>query len=123
MHVRAKGGGALLSGSFEVITPRRNTTMTATTRDFATIESTPALFASFELEESSWKLGFTTRMGKRPRGCTIGARDRGAVRREIERAKERLGLPGNARSRAATRLDAKASGCTGGSCRRGSTAA
>jgi transposase len=95
MHVRAKGDGSLLLGSFEVITPRRSTTMTATTRHFETIASTPTLFVSFELGESSWKLGFTTGMGQRSRGRTIGARDRGAVLREIERAKERLGLPEN----------------------------
>lgn len=70
--------------------------MTATTRHFETIASTPTLFVSFELGESSWKLGFTTGMGQRPRGRTIGSRDRSAVRREIERAKERLGLPGSA---------------------------
>jgi len=95
MHVREKGDGSLLLGSFEVITPRRSTTMTATTRHFEPIASTPTLFVSFELGESSWKLGFTTGMGQRPQGRTIGARDRGAVRREIERAKERLGRPGN----------------------------
>ena len=66
--------------------------MTATTRTIETIASTPALFVSFELGESSWKLAFTTGMGQRPRERTISARDRVAVRREIERAKQRFGL-------------------------------
>jgi len=69
--------------------------MTATTRHFETTASAPTLFVSFELGESSWRLGFTTGMGQRPRGCTIGARDGVAARREIERAKQRLGLPVN----------------------------
>jgi transposase len=70
--------------------------MTATTRPVETTASTPILFVSFELGESSWKLGFTTGMGQRPRERTVGARDRIAVQREIERAKQRFGLPGSA---------------------------
>lgn len=66
--------------------------MTATTRPFETTASAPTLCVSFELGESSWKLGFTTGMGQRPRERTIGARDRIAVKREIERAKQRFGL-------------------------------
>ena len=53
LHVYARGDGSLLLGSFEVITPRRSTTMTATTRHFETIASAPTLFVSFELGESS----------------------------------------------------------------------
>jgi transposase len=63
---------------------------------FETIASTPALFVSFELGESSWKLAFTTGMGQRPRERTISARDRVAVRRDIERAKQRFGLSADA---------------------------
>ena len=70
--------------------------MTATTRHFETTASTPTLFVSFELGESSWKLAFTTGMGQRPRERTMGARDRVAVRREIERVKQRLGLSADA---------------------------
>jgi transposase len=92
MRVSAKGDGPLLLGSFEIVTPRRSTTMTATTRPFETTASAPTLCVSFELGESSWKLGFTTGMGQRPRERTIGARDRIAVKREIERAKQRFGL-------------------------------
>jgi transposase len=93
MRVSAHGDGSLLLGSFEVITPRRSTTMTATTRDFETTATAPTLFVAFELGESSWKLAFTTGMGQRPRQRTIVARDRIAVIREIERAKQRFDLP------------------------------
>jgi transposase len=93
MRVRAYGGGSLLLGSFEIVTPRRSTTMTATTRDFETTANAATLFVAFELGESSWKLAFTTDMGSRPRQRTIVARDRIAVIREIARAKQRFDLP------------------------------
>jgi transposase len=51
------------------------------------------LYGAFELGETSWKLAFTTGMGQRPRQRTVVARDRVAVRREIERAKQRFDLP------------------------------
>jgi transposase len=70
--------------------------MTATTRTIETIASTPTLFVSFELGVSRWKLALTPGRGQRPRGRTIGARDRVAVRREIERAKQRLDLSADA---------------------------
>jgi transposase len=71
--------------------------MTATTRDFETTANASTLFVAFELGESSWKLAFTTGMGQRPRQRTIVARDRIAVIREIERAKQRFDLPPEAR--------------------------
>jgi transposase len=70
--------------------------MTATTRDFETTAITPTLFVAFELGESSWKLAFTTGLGQRPRVRTITARDRAAVIREVERARQRFGLPAEA---------------------------
>ena len=70
--------------------------MTATTRHFETTASTATLFVAFELGESSWKLAFTTGMGQRPRQRTVVARDRIAVIREIERAKQRFDLPSDA---------------------------
>ena len=70
--------------------------MTATTRRFETTASGPTLFVAFELGESSWKLAFTTGMGQRPRERTVAARDRMAVRREIERAKQRFDLASEA---------------------------
>jgi transposase len=93
MRVRADGDGSLLLGSFEIVTPRRRTTMTATTRHFETTASTATLFVSFELGEASWTLAFATERVKRPRKRTMGARDRVAVIREIERAKQHFGLP------------------------------
>jgi transposase len=51
------------------------------------------LLLAFELGERSWKLGFTTGLGQRPRIRQVpaGAVDR--VVEEIARAKRRLGLP------------------------------
>jgi transposase len=92
MRVHARGDGSLLLGSFEVISQRRSTTMTATTRHFETTASTPTLFVSFELGQSSWTLAFATERAKHPGRRTIGARDRVAVLREIGRAKQRFGL-------------------------------
>jgi transposase len=68
-------------------------TMTATTRRFETNASRPTLFVAFELGESTWKLAFTTGMAQRPRLRAVVARDRIAVIREIERAKQRFELP------------------------------
>jgi transposase len=96
MRVRGEGDGSLLLGSFEVVTPRRSTTMTATTRQIETTAGTPALYVAFELGETSWKLALTTGMGQRSRERTIAARDRGAVLGEIERAKQRFGLSAKA---------------------------
>src|SRR5204862_433143 len=82
MRVSAKENGSLLLGSFEIVTPRRSTTMTATTRHFETTASTSTLFVSFELGESSWTLAFATERVERPRKRTMGARDRVAGIRE-----------------------------------------
>jgi transposase len=66
-----------------------NTTTRGT--QFSTIK--PVLFMAFELGEKSWKLGFTTGLGRKPREKNIGSRDRAAVLNEIARAKKKLGLP------------------------------
>lgn len=54
---------------------------------------TTTLLLAFELGERTWKLGFTTGLGQRPRIRQVpaGAVDR--VREEIARAKRRLKLP------------------------------
>src|SRR5437899_3218674 len=70
MRVSAKGNGSLLLGSFEIVTPRRSTTMTATTRQFETTASTATLFVSFELGEASWTLACATERMERPRKRT-----------------------------------------------------
>jgi transposase len=55
------------------------------------------LYLAFELGSKEWKLGFSVGFGQRPRERTILAGDLAGVRREIERAKRRFGLPGEAR--------------------------
>ena len=61
-------------------------------------ESTTAgtLFVAFELSEKTWKLGFTTGHGQKPRERTVTARQQERVLDEIAQAKRRLGLPDTA---------------------------
>src|SRR5215468_1187196 len=61
-------------------------------------ESTTAgtLFVAFELSEKTWKLGFTTGPGQKPRERTVPARQQERVLDEIAQAKHRLGLPASA---------------------------
>ena len=61
-------------------------------------EHTPeaTLFVAFELSEKTWKLGFTTGHGQKPRERTVSARQQERVRDEIAQAKRRLGLPASA---------------------------
>jgi transposase len=54
------------------------------------------LFVAFELSEQTWKLGFTTGHGQKPRERTIPARQQERVLDEIAQAKRRLGLPATA---------------------------
>jgi transposase len=51
------------------------------------------LFVAFELREKTWKLGFTTGPGPKPRERTVTARQQERVLDEIAQAKHRLGLP------------------------------
>jgi hypothetical protein len=51
------------------------------------------LFVAFELSEKTWKLGFTTGHGQKPRERTVPARSPERVLDEIARAKGRWGLP------------------------------
>ena len=59
--------------------------------------SQPTLFLAFELGQNKWKLGFTIGMAQQPRARTIppGALD--ILQQEITRAKQRFGLPEDAR--------------------------
>ena len=61
-------------------------------------ESTTAgtLFVAFELSEKTWKLGFTTGHGQKPRERTVPARQQERVLDEIAHAKRRMGLPESA---------------------------
>jgi transposase len=54
------------------------------------------LFLAFELSQKQWKLGFTIGIAQRPRIRNIMARDLQALQHEIQTAKQRFGLPGDA---------------------------
>src|SRR6201982_1599253 len=51
------------------------------------------LFVAFELSEKTWKLGFTTGHGQKPRERTVTARQHEHVLDAIAHAKRRMGLP------------------------------
>jgi transposase len=70
---------------------------TATTRKEQRSTFTPTLFVAFELGEGRWKLGATPGVGRKPRERNVAARDGKAVLTEIARAKQRLGVPEDAR--------------------------
>jgi len=58
-------------------------------------DTTPgrALFVAFELSEKTWKLGFTTGHGQKPRERSIAARNQTRVLQEVAQAKRRFGRP------------------------------
>ena len=51
------------------------------------------LFVAFELSEKTWKLGFTTGHGQKPRERSIAACHQARVLQEVAPAKKRFGLP------------------------------
>jgi len=55
------------------------------------------LYLAFELGSKEWKLGFSVGFAQGPRERTVLAGDLSGVKREIERAKRRFGLFGEAR--------------------------
>ena len=57
----------------------------------------PALYVAFELGWSQWKLAFASAAADAPRLRSLGARQLAAVLQEIARAKQRFGLPPEAR--------------------------
>ncbi len=67
-------------------------TTTATHHEQSTTTEA-TLFVAFELSEKTWKLGFTTGHGQKPRERTVTARQQERVLDEITQAKHRLGLP------------------------------
>lgn len=69
------------------------TTTTHTTHD-NTAER--VLFMAFELSEKTWKLGFTTSPGQKPRERGIAARSKARVLQEVAQAKKRFALPDTA---------------------------
>jgi transposase len=54
------------------------------------------LYMALELGWTRWKLAFTTDGGEKPRLRSVAARDLPALKEEIERSKQRLGLPSSA---------------------------
>lgn len=61
-------------------------------------DTTPerVLFMAFELSEKTWKLGFTTGPGQKPRERGVAARNQAHVLHEVAQAKQRFGLPESA---------------------------
>jgi transposase len=56
----------------------------------------PVLFLAFELRKNTWKLGFTTGHGQKPRERCSAARHQARVLQEVAQAKRRFGLPDTA---------------------------
>jgi len=58
-------------------------------------DTTPerVLFVAFELSEKTWKLGFTTGHGQKPRERSIAACNRAHLLQEVAQATKRFGLP------------------------------
>ena len=66
---------------------------TKATRNAQDTTSEGTLFVAFELSEKTWKLGFTTGHGQKPRERAVTARDQKRVLDEIAQAKRRFDLP------------------------------
>jgi transposase len=66
---------------------------TAATHQEQSTTTEATLCVAFELREKTWKLGFTTGHGQKPRERSMPARDHECVLNEIAQAKRRLGLP------------------------------
>jgi transposase len=64
-------------------------------RDRTTSDPTP-LYLAFELGWTSWGLAFSTAPAQPARRVTIPARDLDSLRREVDRARRRFGLPDGA---------------------------
>lgn len=67
--------------------------MSATRTNDSTMPQ-PILYLAFELGERTWKLGFSTGLGRPPRLREVSARDVERLLQEIKGAKARFGLPG-----------------------------
>lgn len=71
--------------------------MNQTTRQRESMRIPEVLYLSFELGRKEWKLAFTVGRGEKPRLRTLPAGDLRGVEREIERARQRWGVPSSAR--------------------------
>src|ERR671925_865775 len=67
--------------------------MTTATHNKHDTTTERVLFMAFELSEKTWKLGFTTGHGQKPRERSIAARHQTRVLQEVDQAKKRFGLP------------------------------
>jgi len=67
--------------------------MTETTRTTECTAPGPTLFVAFELGSTKWTLACTTAVGQKARLRAITAGDLEAVRRELDAARARLGVP------------------------------
>jgi transposase len=67
--------------------------MTTATHNKHDTTTERVLFMAFELSEKTWKLGFTTGHGQKPRERTVAARHQARLLQEIAQAKRRFGLP------------------------------
>src|SRR5918992_5843819 len=65
----------------------------AATRNRQDTAPEATLFVAIELSEKTWKLGFTTGHGQKPRERSVAARQQERVLDEIAQAKRRLDLP------------------------------
>jgi len=70
--------------------------MSATHDHDRTAPAAAPLYLAYELGWTSWGLAFSTAPAQPPRRITIPARDLGSLRREIDRARHRFGLPQSA---------------------------
>lgn len=59
--------------------------------------SDPVLFMALELSAAKWKVGTTVGLGQKPRETQVDAGDLDGLMEEIAKAKERFGLPADAR--------------------------
>lgn len=57
----------------------------------------PTLYLAFELGQNTWELGFTMGVAQQPRARTLPAGALETLQQEITRAKQRFGLPEDAR--------------------------
>ena len=72
--------------------------MSATHATDPTTPSGPVLYLAFELGWNSWKLAFTIGAGQAPRLRPLPARSLVGLGLEIQKAKERFGLPPDAKT-------------------------
>src|SRR5262249_59941528 len=62
-----------------------------------TTTATPTLYVALELGQDKWLLACATQAAERPRYRSLPARDLTRLQEEIAKAKQRFGLPGDAR--------------------------